>query len=102
MSEAGPGREATVRAGEARLETIRQELARFLGTSPERLSLTQSTSDGIAKVVAGLPWRPGDEVITSALEHASGILPLACLPDRAGVRGRPLLPRAGLRLAAAE
>ncbi|MBO2519148.1 MULTISPECIES: aminotransferase class V-fold PLP-dependent enzyme [Limnochorda] len=102
MSEAGPGREATVRAGEARLETIRQELARFLGTSPERLSLTQSTSDGIAKVVAGLPWRPGDEVITSELEHASGILPFAYLRDRAGVRVRLLRPRDGVCLTVDE
>lgn len=98
LSAAGPGREATVRESEARLEAIRQDLGRFLGCSAERLCYTQNTSDGIAKVVAGLSWRPGDEVITSELEHGSGLLPFAYLRDRFGVRVRLLRPRDGARL----
>lgn len=98
ISEAGPGLEATLRASEARMEAIRHDLARFLGSSAERVSFTQNTSDGLAKVVAGLPWRPGDEVITSELEHSSGLLPFAYLRDRLGVRVRLLRPRDGIRL----
>lgn len=102
LAESGPGSAEVVRESERRLEQVREDLARFLGSTADEIALTQSTSDGIATVVTGLPWRAGDEVITSELEHGSGLLPFAYLRDRLGVRVRLLRPRDGVRLSADE
>ncbi|BAS29127.1 aminotransferase class V-fold PLP-dependent enzyme [Limnochorda pilosa] len=98
LSEAGPGSAEALRESGRRLEQVRNDLARFLGSTPDQLAFTQNTSHGMAAVVGGMVWRPGDEVVTSELEHASGLLPFGYLRDRLGVRVRVLRPRDGVRL----
>jgi selenocysteine lyase/cysteine desulfurase len=57
-------------------EKLRESYARLLGCAPEELALTSSTSEGLAKVLAGFGLRPGDEVLTSDEEHPGLLGPL--------------------------
>jgi L-cysteine/cystine lyase len=56
---------------------VRQKLAALVGTRPESIALTSSTTDGCNIVVAGLGLKPGDEVVTTNSEHPGLLLPLA-------------------------
>lgn len=57
------GREIKLRAREA--------VAGLLNATLDEVCLTQNTTHGLALVLAGLPWQPGDEIITFDLEHPS-------------------------------
>ena len=52
-----------------RRERVRGGLAAVLGTSPELVALTDSTTRGCQTVVAGLGLGADDEIVTSAQEH---------------------------------
>ena len=54
----------------------RDAYAGLLGASPDDVALTTSTSDGVARVLAGLDLRAGDEVLTSDAEHPGILGPL--------------------------
>jgi L-cysteine/cystine lyase len=57
-------------------ERVREKLAAAIGTVPERLALTSSTTDGCNIVLSGLGLRPDDEVVTTNSEHPGLLLPL--------------------------
>ncbi|HLX32192.1 MAG TPA: aminotransferase class V-fold PLP-dependent enzyme [Gaiellaceae bacterium] len=61
--------------GEMR-ERVRAGLADVLGTSPELVALTDSTTRGCQLVIAGLGLGPSDEVVTTGEEHFGLIGPL--------------------------
>jgi L-cysteine/cystine lyase len=48
---------------------LRAELAGLLGTQPEQVALTNSTTEGCNIVLRGLGIGPGDEVVTTDSEH---------------------------------
>ena len=48
---------------------LREAIARFVGAPPESVALTTSTTEGCDAVVAGLRLRPGDQVVTTDVEH---------------------------------
>jgi selenocysteine lyase/cysteine desulfurase len=50
-----------------RQQAVREAAARYLGTHPAEIALTDSTTMGIALVYHGLPLKRGDEVLTT--EH---------------------------------
>lgn len=80
----------TIRHFEARGELageLREAYAQRLGCEAAEVSLTTSTSEGLAKVVAGFGLRPGDEVLTAEGEHPGLLGPLLAARDR-GVRVR--------------
>lgn len=85
-SGANPGRAGhrmAVEAGRVVSET-RLRVARFLGISAhERLIFTLNATDGLNIALKGL-LAPGDEVITSSVEHNSVVRPLRGL-EKAGV-----------------
>jgi selenocysteine lyase/cysteine desulfurase len=56
-------------------EDVRGTVAEFLGGDADEIALTQSTSEGIAKVAAAIDWNPGDVVVRTDLEHSAGVLP---------------------------
>ena len=58
------------RAGHAR-----RLAARLIGAVPENIVLTSSTSEGLNLLAAGLPWRAGDNIVTSDLEYPANIVP---------------------------
>ena len=57
-------------------ERVRAQLAALIGTSPDRIALTGSTTDGCNIVLGGLELGPGDEVVTTDSEHPGLLLPL--------------------------
>ena len=67
-------------------QSCRVAVAQAIGATADEIALTQSTSDGIGAVAAGIAWQAGDEVITSDLEHISGLLPWRVVADRYGVQ----------------
>jgi selenocysteine lyase/cysteine desulfurase len=70
LEELGPrgGIEAFKRIMERR-EQLRKVVAGQIGVDAERLSLTNSTSEGCRVVVAGLDLGPEDEIVTTDAEH---------------------------------
>jgi len=61
----------------ARRDRVRALLAAQVAAPPERLALTDSTTQGIHVAVIGLGLREGDEVVTTDAEHFGLIGPLA-------------------------
>src|SRR4051794_3641685 len=55
---------------------LRERLAETLGCSPSDVALTGSTTDGVATALSVLPLGPGDEGVTSDVEHPGLLAPL--------------------------
>ena len=66
----------------------RRRLATWVGAAPEAMALVGSTTIGVNIVVWGLDWQPGDEVVTTSIEHRGVLVPLRRLANRRGVSVR--------------
>jgi len=66
------------------LEQARVRLGRFFGASPERVVFTLNATDALNIAIHG-SVRPGDHVVTTAMEHNSVLRPLEALRHDAGV-----------------
>ena len=66
-------------------DALRQRLARLIGGRPGEIAITTGVTIGINHVIWGLEWAPGDEVVTTNLEHPGLVGPLAVLARRRGV-----------------
>jgi isopenicillin-N epimerase len=66
-------------------EAIRAKLAAFINASPDEVALTSNTTEGLNLVINGLDLKPGDEVLTSNLEHPGLLGPLTLKEKRAGI-----------------
>ncbi|MDX1615070.1 MAG: aminotransferase class V-fold PLP-dependent enzyme [Candidatus Promineifilaceae bacterium] len=75
------GLDHTVHYLEAK-QRLRAVYARLLGADPDEIALTQNTTVGMNSVAHGLNWQPGDEVVTTSLEHEGGLLPAYVLHRR--------------------
>lgn len=50
---------------------VRQaEIAAMYGANADEIVLTYNTTDGCAIVFTGIPWRAGDRIIVTSMEHA--------------------------------
>lgn len=77
---------AQARATAQELEVAsRAAIASVVGATPDEIALTHHTTEGVNIVVWGLDWTAGDEIVTSDLEHASGLLPAYGVARRYGV-----------------
>jgi cysteine desulfurase/selenocysteine lyase len=72
----------------------RRKVARFIGAGGGELVFTKNTTEAINMVALGLPWRRGDRVVTTLLEHHSNLLPWMRARDRHGVDLRIVPPAA--------
>ncbi len=63
----------------------REEVARLLGCRPDQIALTRHTTDGINLAVMGLDWQPGDEIVTTDMEHPGAQGPVFNVARRYGV-----------------
>jgi selenocysteine lyase/cysteine desulfurase len=77
-----------------RVEEARTRAGQLLHTEPANVAFIKNTSEGISFVAEGLPWKPGDNVVTAADEYPSNLYPWMNLRDR-GVEVRPVASRAG-------
>jgi selenocysteine lyase/cysteine desulfurase len=71
-----------------KMNETRKRIAGLLGAEPGEIAFTRNATDGINLVLAGLPWQPGDEVITTDEEHEAMIHPLLYLQRERGLRVR--------------
>ena len=63
----------------------RELMGRLLGgASPDEIAITGNTSEGINIVTNGLDVESGDCVVTTGVEHGSGIVPAYYLRQRSG------------------
>ena len=62
-----------------------QKVRRFIGAGGGELVFTRNTTEAINMVALGLPWKKGDRVVTTLLEHHSNLLPWMRLRDRQGI-----------------
>ena len=76
---------AAMQALEEHGAAARTGVAAILGASPTEIALTHFTTEGINVGVWSLDWQPGDEVITSNLEHPAVWVPLQVVSERRGV-----------------
>lgn len=72
------------RVGEIK-QRAREEVARLLGCSARNIALTRHTTDGMNLAVMGLNWQPGDEIVTTDMEHPGGQGPVFNVARRYGV-----------------
>ncbi len=83
-------------------ERVRASLARLIAADPAEIALTNSATQGIGAVAAGLEWSPGDEVVVASVNFPSNLFTWLHL-ERRGVRVRLLRPQRGeLKLAEVE
>lgn len=66
-------------------EALRRQLASFVGTTPDALALTRSTTEGMNLLAHGLDWREGDEVVLSTHEHPSAADAYRGIASRHGI-----------------
>jgi L-cysteine/cystine lyase len=72
----------------ARAEAVRAAAGRVVGASSDAIALTANTTHGLNLVAWGVDWRPGDEIVTTALEHPGLAVPLGVVARRTGARLR--------------
>ncbi|HLJ91982.1 MAG TPA: aminotransferase class V-fold PLP-dependent enzyme [Gemmataceae bacterium] len=75
-----------------RIETVRRLAGQLLHADALDIAFIKNTSEGIGIVAEGLPWKPGDNIITAAEEYPSNIYPWMNLASR-GVEVRLLASR---------
>ncbi len=63
----------------------RGSMAAILGAGLDEVAITHSTTEGMNAAIASVDWRPGDRVVTTNLEHAGLLGPLAVARARHGV-----------------
>jgi selenocysteine lyase/cysteine desulfurase len=66
-------------------EVARARCAAFIGSTPEQFLLTHGTADGLGQVAQGIEFKAGDRVLTSSLEHDSGVFCWRWLGPKRGV-----------------
>ena len=66
-------------------DTARAKLAAFVGAAESEITLTVSTADGLASVIGGMSWEPGDEVLITSEEHPVPHQAVLGLKERYGV-----------------
>jgi selenocysteine lyase/cysteine desulfurase len=69
-------------------DETRHRLAALIGAQVEEIAFTRNATDGINLVLAGIDWKPGDEVITTDEEHEAMNHPLLYLQHSRGIRAR--------------
>lgn len=67
------------------IELVRHSAAWLLGADPKEIAFLKSTSDGIALVAEGFPWRPGDNLVLPEGEYPANVYPWLHLEEK-GVR----------------
>ena len=66
----------------ARIEEIRKQFGRLLNADPLDVAFVKNTSEGVGIVAEGLPWEPGDNVVTVHDEYPANVYPWMNLASR--------------------
>ena len=71
--------------GSFNAQTMRNTIAAGFGADPNEIVMSFNTTDGMSKIMAGLALSPGDEIISTNMEHPGGNGPIAIARDRDGL-----------------
>jgi cysteine desulfurase / selenocysteine lyase len=71
----------------AEIEKTRAAVAKTFGAPVDTISLIKNTSEGVSIIAQGFPWREGDNVVISDIEHENNTFPWRYLKSR-GVETR--------------
>jgi cysteine desulfurase / selenocysteine lyase len=82
---------------EAEVPVLKDKIARLIGASAQEIALVRNTAEGLSTVAAGVPWQPGDRVVTDNIEFPANIYPWLNLEARFGVT-TTLVPARGGRV----
>ena len=74
-SNVGRGVHRLTRIATQRYWHAHEKVAGFIGAPSGVTVFTKNTTEAINMVAAGLPWKAGDRVVTTILEHHSNLLP---------------------------
>ena len=82
----------------------RLRIAALIGADADEIAFTRNATDGINLVLAGIDWRPGDEVIITDEEHEAVNHPTLYLKQTKGivVKRLPVSPQDDVMLARLE
>ncbi len=67
---------------EQKIEKVREISSWFIGAQPEEVAFVRNTSHGLSLVGEGLDWKPGDNIVTTAVEYPSNVYPWFNLKSR--------------------
>ena len=67
------------------IESLRTSAARLINADRREIAFIKNTSEGIATVANGIDWRPGDRIVTTAVEYPANIYPWMDVSKRFGV-----------------
>jgi len=73
-----------------RVGKLRAAFARSMGVDADEIALSRNTTDGINTAGWGQPWRAGDEVVVTDLEHEGGVMPVYLAVKKFGLKLRTL------------
>jgi selenocysteine lyase/cysteine desulfurase len=57
------------------IETLRRCAAELLNAHRDEIAFVKNTSEGIGIVAGGIDWKPGDCIVTTAVEYPANIYP---------------------------
>jgi cysteine desulfurase/selenocysteine lyase len=63
-------------------ERTRAKVAEFIGASVDEIAFMKATPDGLNAVANGIPFRPGDNIVTADIEFPANVYPWMNLADR--------------------
>lgn len=66
-------------------QDMRNLIAPGFGADPFELVMSFNTTDGMSKILNGMAFAAGDEIITTNMEHPGGNSPMQITADRRGV-----------------
>ena len=71
----GRGAHRLARETTNRCEDARETVAHFLNSEPSKTIFTKNTTEGINLIANSYPWKAGDHIVTTRIEHHSNLLP---------------------------
>jgi L-cysteine/cystine lyase len=72
-------------AGAQRLGSLRTTISGIFNASVSEVAITHSTGEGMNAAFNGIVWRPGDEILTTQLEHPALFFAAASVSQRYGL-----------------
>lgn len=69
---------------------LRETIGGIFNAKPLEVGIMRSTTEGMNAALNGVTWRPGDEVITTQLEHPGLFSPLAAISHRQNITVRTI------------
>ena len=69
----------------ATIDQLRQNVAKLMNATADEIAFVKNTSEGLALVANGIDWRPGDRIVTTAVEYPANAYPWLDLVERKGI-----------------